>query len=134
MDSSKMATPQNFTRPPGDVGDLLGKNSSSWYMFVPTAILVYLSLVQILRFRAVRALERKYAAYIEDPYKLNYRQAAEIMRLHQLYDTPFLFYFGTQWALVKSYGMSTGTPSSSARGSSATPPASADEPKTRLSY
>ncbi|KAI2784512.1 hypothetical protein F4815DRAFT_456109 [Daldinia loculata] len=110
MDSSKMATPQNFTRPPGDVGDLLGKNSSSWYMFVPTAILVYLSLVQILRFRAVRALERKYAAYIEDPYKLNYRQAAEIMRLHQLYDTPFLFYFGTQWALVKSYGMSTGTP------------------------
>ncbi|KAI2607966.1 hypothetical protein GGR54DRAFT_618950 [Hypoxylon sp. NC1633] len=81
-----------------------------WRIVIPTAIAAYLTLVQFLRFRALRALERKYAAYLDDPYKLSYRQAAEIMRLHQLRDTPFLFYFGTQWALVKSYGMATGTP------------------------
>ncbi|KAI1480994.1 hypothetical protein F4774DRAFT_376672 [Daldinia eschscholtzii] len=107
-----METFQNFTRPPRDVGALLEKTYPypPWRVLVPTAIVVYLSLVQLLRFRAIRALERKYAAYVEDPYKLDYRQAAEIMRLHQLYDMPFLFYFGTQWALVKSYGMSSGTP------------------------
>ncbi|KAI1473172.1 uncharacterized protein F4812DRAFT_411834 [Daldinia caldariorum] len=101
---------QNFTRPPEDTRSLPDKNCWPWHIFVPTAIAVYLSLVQVLRFRAIRAVERKYAAYVDDPYKLDYRQAAEIMRLYQLYDTPFLFYFGTQWALVKSYGMSSGTP------------------------
>ncbi|KAI8964542.1 hypothetical protein F5Y11DRAFT_315975 [Daldinia sp. FL1419] len=105
-----MGLPQNFTRPPDNTGNILEPKYLSWYIFVPTAFVLYLSLVQLLRFRAIRALERKYAAYIEDPYRLNYRQAAEIMHLHQLYDTPFLFYFGTQWALIKSYGMSTGTP------------------------
>ncbi|KAI2626982.1 hypothetical protein GGS26DRAFT_562313 [Hypomontagnella submonticulosa] len=89
---------------------LLRPASLPWHIIAPTAIISYLSLVQLLRFRALRAIQRKYAAFIADPYKLNYRQAAEIMRLHQLYDTPFLFYFGTQWALVKSYGMATGTP------------------------
>ncbi|KAI1402779.1 hypothetical protein F4819DRAFT_263982 [Hypoxylon fuscum] len=84
--------------------------SPPWGIIVPTAIAVYLTLVQLLRFRALRALERKYAAYVGNPYALHYKQAAEIMRLHQLYDAPFLFYFGTQWALVKSYGMATGTP------------------------
>ncbi|OTB03653.1 hypothetical protein M426DRAFT_174089 [Hypoxylon sp. CI-4A] len=81
-----------------------------WRIIVPTIIACYLALVQALRHRALRAMERKYAGYQANPYALDYRQAAEIMRLHQLRDTPFLFYFGTQWALVKSYGMSTGTP------------------------
>ncbi|KAI1380131.1 hypothetical protein F4677DRAFT_405929 [Hypoxylon crocopeplum] len=97
----------------GDNGDMLEPASSPpwpWRIIIPTAVAAYLTLVQVLRFRALRALERKYAAYLDDPYRLNYRQAAEIMRLHQLRDTPFLFYFGTQWALVKSYGMATGTP------------------------
>ncbi|KAI6082259.1 hypothetical protein F4821DRAFT_218786 [Hypoxylon rubiginosum] len=93
-----------------DPADPLEPASSPWRIIVPTVIVCYLTLVQVLRFRALRALERKYAAYISDPYALNYKQAAEIMRLHQLRDTPFLFYFGTQWALVKSYGMATGTP------------------------
>ncbi|KAI1772263.1 hypothetical protein F4818DRAFT_180839 [Hypoxylon cercidicola] len=84
--------------------------SPPWRIIVPTVVACYLTLVQVLRFRALRAMERKYAAYAADPYALSYRQAAEIMRLHQLRDTPFLFYFGTQWALVKSYGMATGTP------------------------
>lgn len=81
-----------------------------WRTLIPTAIIAYLTLVQLLRFRALRAIEHKYAAYLADPYRLTYQQAGEIMRLHQLRDTPFLFYFGTQWALVKSYGMATGTP------------------------
>ncbi|KAI1097143.1 hypothetical protein F4804DRAFT_328492 [Jackrogersella minutella] len=102
----------NFTRSDTmvDLGPLAAPAHPPWRIIVPTAIACYLAIVQLLRFRAVRILERKYGAFMSDPYSLNYKQAAEIMRLHQLYDTPFLFYFGTQWALVKSYGMATGTP------------------------
>ncbi|KAI0891813.1 hypothetical protein F4806DRAFT_290624 [Annulohypoxylon nitens] len=111
-----MDTIHNITVPPAiPINGLSGADpadpaSPGWRIVVPTVIVCYFTLVQFLRYRALRALERKHAAYIADPYKLNYKQAAEVMRLHQLYDTPFLFYFGTQWALVKSYGMATGTP------------------------
>lgn len=81
-----------------------------WHLILPTAAASYLALVQGLRFRALHKMERKYAAYLDDPYKLDYKQAQEIMQLSLLYDTPFLFGFGTQWALVKSYGIATGTP------------------------
>ncbi|KAI0169090.1 hypothetical protein GGR52DRAFT_553715 [Hypoxylon sp. FL1284] len=81
-----------------------------WGVILATVVVCYLTLVRVLRYRAVRAMERKYAKYLADPYALGYREAAEIMRLPQLHDMPFLYYFGTQWALVKSYGMSTGTP------------------------
>jgi hypothetical protein len=66
--------------------------------------------VQLLRFRAIRNMERKYSAYLGDPYKLNYKQAKEIIQLPLLHEFPFLFSFGTQWALIKSYGIATGTP------------------------
>ncbi|KAI0887796.1 uncharacterized protein GGS22DRAFT_154307 [Annulohypoxylon maeteangense] len=114
MDPLSTTTNSTFP-PPSSSADINGLSRADpgdpgWRIVVPTALLCYLTLVQVLRFRALRALERKYAAYVADPYALNYRQAAEVMRLHQLRDTPFLFYFGTQWALVKSYGMATGTP------------------------
>ncbi|CAJ2505742.1 Uu.00g131360.m01.CDS01 [Anthostomella pinea] len=81
-----------------------------WHIITPSLIIYYLTLVRLLRFRAIRQLEAKYAAYISDPYRLNYKQAREIMHLSMLHDDPFLFVLGTQWALVKSYAMATGTP------------------------
>lgn len=84
--------------------------SLPWHIILPSAIVGYLSLVRFLRFRALRQMESKFAAYISDPYKLNYKQAQEVMQLSLLHDMPFLFGFGTQWALVKSYGIATGTP------------------------
>jgi hypothetical protein len=84
--------------------------ASSWRIAIPSLVVGYLTLVQLLRFRALRKMRRKYAAYAANPYSLNYKQAQEIMRLPLLYDHPFLFAFGTQWALVKSYGIASGTP------------------------
>ncbi|KAH8900243.1 hypothetical protein GQ53DRAFT_869641 [Thozetella sp. PMI_491] len=66
--------------------------------------------MSLLRFRALRGLRQKYAAYIDNPYLLDYKQAQEVMQLSLLHDMPFLFVFGTQWALVKSYGIASGTP------------------------
>ncbi|KXJ88385.1 hypothetical protein Micbo1qcDRAFT_197238 [Microdochium bolleyi] len=86
------------------------RHNLPWHIILPTAVASYLALVQSLRFRALHQMERKYAAYLADPYKLDYKQAQEIMQLSLLYDTPFLFGFGTQWALIKSYGIATGTP------------------------
>ncbi len=82
----------------------------SWGTLILTLATVYLGLVQLLRFRALRRVEKKFAAYVEDPYRLNYKQAQEVMQLSLLYDMPFLFAFGTQWALIKSYGIASGTP------------------------
>ncbi|KAF2115767.1 hypothetical protein BDV96DRAFT_574445 [Lophiotrema nucula] len=82
----------------------------SWPIVILTVTVAYLTLVQLLRCRAIRQMERKYATYMDNPYRLNYKQAREIMQLSLLHDFPFLFGFGTQWALIKSYGIATGTP------------------------
>ncbi|KAH7028181.1 uncharacterized protein B0I36DRAFT_328766 [Microdochium trichocladiopsis] len=86
------------------------RHDMPWHVIVPTVAASYFALVQALRFRALHKMERKYAAYLDDPYKLDYKQAQEIMQLSLLYDMPFLFGFSTQWALIKSYGIATGTP------------------------
>jgi hypothetical protein len=98
------AMPATFNRPSLQLSQL------PWHIILPSAVVSYLTLVQVLRFRAFRQMHRKYAAYIDNPYSLNYKQAQEISQLALLYDTPFLFGFGTQWALMKSYGIATGTP------------------------
>jgi hypothetical protein len=91
-------------------GHPVASTSIPWRIVLPTLAILYLSLVQLLRFRAIRNMERKYAAYLSNPYKLNYKQAQEIMQLSLLHEFPFLFTFGTQWALIKSYGIASGTP------------------------
>ncbi|KAI5861307.1 hypothetical protein GGS23DRAFT_145559 [Durotheca rogersii] len=116
---------QNIVPPwPGDAAAALRANLAlslpeplsrvpPWAALAAIAVVAYLALVRTLRFRALRALERKHADLLApgaDPYAMGYRRAAEISRLALLGDTPFLFYFGTQWALVKSYAMATGTP------------------------
>lgn len=79
-----------------------------WTLLATGAVL-YLGLVQILRFRSLRNLNKTYAAYLHDPYSLDYKTAHQIMKRVILYETPFMFVFGTQWALLKTYTVAPGT-------------------------
>jgi hypothetical protein len=72
-------------------------------------VVLYLGLVQTLRFRSLRKLNKTYAAYLHDPYSLDYKTAHQIMRRVILYETPFMYAFGTQWALLKTYTVASGT-------------------------
>lgn len=54
-------------------------------------------------------MEEKYAKYVHDPYSMDYKTAHEIMKLPMLYDMPFSYGFGTQWALMKTFAVSSGT-------------------------
>ena len=73
------------------------------------ATIVYLSVVQLLRFRSFRKTTKTYSAYLHDPYSLDYQTAHHIMRRVMLYETPFMYAFGTQWALLKTYTVASGT-------------------------
>lgn len=83
---------------------------SSWIALVFSVLILYLALVRILRFRAIRKLEEKHACYVDDPYSMTYKTAHEIMKLPMLYEMPFSYGFGTQWALLKTFAVSSGTP------------------------
>ena len=78
-------------------------------ILIPVPFLIYLLTVRYLRFNNVRKLERRYAKYLNDPYSMDYKTAFEIMKVTMLRDVPFMFLFGTQWALIKSYGIASGT-------------------------
>lgn len=81
-----------------------------WPAFISSVGLGYVALVWFLRFRAIQKLHETYAAYVTDPYSLDYTTAHEIMKLAMLYDFPWMYFFGTTWALVKTYGIASGTP------------------------
>ena len=82
----------------------------SWPALISSVTLFYLGLVWLLRFRNVRKLQATYASYLHDPYTLDYKTAHEIMKLSMLREFPWMFFFGTTWALVKTYGIASGTP------------------------
>lgn len=79
------------------------------WLFLATIAISYLTLVQVLRFRNLRNINKKYAAYLEDPYKLDYKTAHPIMKQVMLSEAPFMFGFSTQMALVKTYAVAPGT-------------------------
>ena len=89
-----------------DVKDIL---SLPTWTLVAMVVVLYLSLVQVLRFRSLRILTKRYAAYLHDPYSLDYKTAHQIMKRVMLYETPWMYGFGTQWALLKTYSVATGT-------------------------
>nr|QCL09086.1 DmxL5 [Cryptosporiopsis sp. 8999] len=97
----------NLWRLPSEVSQQLIHSSRSVQIFF--LALFYLTLVKILRFRAVRKLQSTYAPYIGDPYSMDYKTAHEIMKLTILYEFPFMNFFATQWALIKTYGIASGT-------------------------
>jgi hypothetical protein len=81
-----------------------------WPAFAISAGFSYVTLVWFFRFRAIRKLQHTYAAYAKDPYSMDYTTAHKIMRVSMLYEFPWMYFFGTSWALVKTYGIASGTP------------------------
>jgi len=81
---------------------------NSW-LYLSSLLVLYLALVQVLRFRNVRKVNKKYAAYLGSPYSMDYHTAHLIMRRFMLYETPFIYAFSTQWALLKTYAVAPGT-------------------------
>ncbi|CZR67333.1 uncharacterized protein PAC_17232 [Phialocephala subalpina] len=81
---------------------------SKWTL-LGIGVVLYVGLVQTLRFRSLRNLTKTYAAYLHDPYSLDYKTAHQIMKRVILYETPWMYAFGTQWALIKTYTVATGT-------------------------
>lgn len=73
------------------------------------AVVFYLAVVRLLRYRNLHYIQRHYGQFIASPETLDYKSAHEIMKLGLLYEFPFMWGFGTQWALVKSYGIANGT-------------------------
>lgn len=71
--------------------------------------LCYLLLVQFLRFRRLRKLEKKYANLLHDPYSMSYSTAQDIMRDSVLNEMPFMNATATQYGLLKTYGIASGT-------------------------
>ncbi|KAG4428931.1 hypothetical protein IFR05_015587 [Cadophora sp. M221] len=82
--------------------------ASPWTTFAIASI-SYLTVVRALRYRAINQMKRKYARFEKDPYSMNYKSAHEIMLLSMLYDTPWMHFFGTSLALVKTYTIASGT-------------------------
>lgn len=80
---------------------------------IPTWIILvlcsYLLLVRILRTRNLRHLSCKYQAYLHNPYAMSYHTAHDILKNTILREFPFMYGFGTQFALVKSYSIASGT-------------------------
>jgi hypothetical protein len=74
-----------------------------------TFTVLYLSLVQTLRFRDLRKLNMIYVVYLKDPYKLDYKVAHGIMKQVILYEAPWVYGFRTQMARVKTYAVAAGT-------------------------
>jgi len=73
------------------------------------AALFYLLLVQYLRFHGLRKIQRKHASLIENPHSMNYKTAHGIMKFSMLHEFAWMYFFGTTWALVKTYGIASGT-------------------------
>jgi hypothetical protein len=70
----------------------------------------YLALVRLLRFRAVRNLEKKYAHLLGNPYSMTYKEAQQISKLSSLHDMPYMTRMSGIYALIKTYGIASGTP------------------------
>ncbi|KIV93320.1 hypothetical protein PV10_04540 [Exophiala mesophila] len=84
------------------------KDVLSWRSLLVIAV-IYLVIVRILRYHNLRRINQRYGQFTANANSLDYKSAHEIMKLGLLYEFPFMWGFGTQWALVKSYGIANGT-------------------------
>ncbi|KAL4897888.1 hypothetical protein BDV59DRAFT_51593 [Aspergillus ambiguus] len=80
-----------------------------WPTWVVLTVCSYLILVRILRTRNLRRLTQKYQRYVNDPYSMSYNTAHDILKNTFLREFPFMYAFSTQFALVKSYSIASGT-------------------------
>jgi hypothetical protein len=80
------------------------------YVLITCSLTVlYLIIVKILRFRNLWKLQKRYSQFVNDPNSMDYRTAHEIVKVVMLDQFPFMYAFSTQWALIKSYGIASGT-------------------------
>lgn len=79
-----------------------------WLLFL-TAATVYLLIARYFRFRRIRSVENRNSKILKHPHSMSYSEAHAITRTTMLQEFPFLFMFATQWALIKSYGIASGT-------------------------
>ncbi|KAL2813237.1 hypothetical protein BJX63DRAFT_443129 [Aspergillus granulosus] len=70
---------------------------------------LYLLLVSLLRARHLRSLAQKYAHYHPNPYAMTYKEAHPILLSVLKYEFPFSYAVSTQFALLKSYAIPSGT-------------------------
>ncbi|KAL2844773.1 hypothetical protein BJY01DRAFT_263833 [Aspergillus pseudoustus] len=70
---------------------------------------LYLLLVSLLRTRHLGSLSRKYAHYTPNPYKMTYKEAHPILLSILRSEFPFSYAVSTQFALLKSYAIPSGT-------------------------
>lgn len=80
-----------------------------WLPLLSTVVVLYLSLVQVLRFHNLRKQTRAYYEYLSNPYRMNYKTAHPILTRIMLYEAPWMYAFSTQWALIKTYAVAPGT-------------------------
>jgi hypothetical protein len=84
------------------------RRHNPWAILAGIAVF-YLTLVQILRFRNLRKINKENAAYLQDLYKLDYKVAHGTMKRVTLYEAPWMYGFSTQMALIKTYDIAPGT-------------------------
>ena len=63
--------------------------------------------VRKARFARVQAMEAKYAELLDNPEKMNYKQAADIMKLSHCWDLPWTTTLALTFALFKTYAIPT---------------------------
>jgi hypothetical protein len=73
------------------------------------SFICYLTLVRSLRLRRIQKLERRFAKYIKDPYSMDYKVAHEVVKLHMLDEQQYLTMISTQWALIRTFAVASGT-------------------------
>lgn len=78
-------------------------------MVLFTLAITYLFTVAALRNRNLNTLLTKYATYLPNPHSMPYTTAKEVINTTMSLEFPFMFGFSLQWALIKSYGIATGT-------------------------
>ncbi|KAL3464017.1 hypothetical protein BJX64DRAFT_298711 [Aspergillus heterothallicus] len=74
-----------------------------------TLTTLYLLLASLLRTRHLRTLSQKYAHYTPNPYKMTYKEAHPILLSILKFEFPFSYALSTQFALLKSYAIPSGT-------------------------
>lgn len=83
--------------------------STAFTITITTLLITYITLVRILRYKNLQSIQRKYGKYTQNPYAMDYKTAHAILKTVFLREFPFIYGFGTQFALIKSYGVASGT-------------------------
>jgi len=81
-----------------------------WSIVCISIILSYVALLRMLRLKCLRRFEAEDSRYAQDCYRtMDYKAAHRIVRRLLRREFPFMYGFGVQWALIKSYGIANGT-------------------------